>query len=115
MVIRERGIRPGLAINPSRPLKKIHRLLPHIDMLLIMSVHPGFGGQKFMPETLEKMRGAHEIRVDAGLGFELAVDGGVNPDTAKDILHTGANVLVAGSAVYGKKDVGKAIQDLLAL
>jgi ribulose-phosphate 3-epimerase len=113
-VIRENGIKTGLAINPSRPLKKIHSLLPHIDMLLIMSVRPGFGGQKFMAETLVKMKEAHDFRVKARLGYELAVDGGVNRDTAKEILHTGANVLVAGSAVYGTQDVGRAIRDLLA-
>jgi ribulose-phosphate 3-epimerase len=113
--IRDGGIKTGLAINPSRPLKKIRGLLPHIDLLLVMSVHPGFGGQKFMRETLDKMKEAHELRIRDHLGFELAVDGGVNPDTARDILNTGANVLVAGSAVFGRGDVGKAIRDLLGL
>jgi ribulose-phosphate 3-epimerase len=112
--IRESGIKAGLAINPSRPLKKLHPLLPHIDMLLIMSVRPGFGGQKFIPETLVKMKEAHDFRLKAHLGYELAVDGGVNRETAKEILRTGANVLVAGSAVYGTNDVGNAIRELLA-
>lgn len=113
--IRDRGIKPGLAINPSRPLKRIYDLLHHIEILTIMSVNPGFGGQKFIPETLDKMEEAHRYRVSHNLGFELAVDGGVSIETATRIVRTGANVLVAGSAVYGRNDVGEAIKALLSV
>jgi ribulose-phosphate 3-epimerase len=112
--IRSAEILAGIAINPPRTLKKIRPLLPHIDYLLIMSVNPGFGGQKFIEDTLSKMEEAHRIRVEQGLTFDIAVDGGVNIDTAKRILKTGANVLIAGTAVFGEDDVGEAIRSLLA-
>jgi ribulose-phosphate 3-epimerase len=108
--IRNEGIKAGIAINPPRSLKKIHHLLPHIDYLLVMSVNPGFGGQKFITDTLLKMEEAHQIRLDQGLDYDIAVDGGVNFDTAASILETGANVLIAGTAVFGSDDVGAAIR-----
>jgi ribulose-phosphate 3-epimerase len=111
--VRREGIRPGIAINPSRPLKKIHSLLQHIDILLIMSVTPGFGGQKFIPDTLQKMEQAHQIRVTHNLEYDIAVDGGVNLETAKSIVRTGANVLVAGTSIFGKDDLGEAIEALM--
>ena len=111
--IRSAEIMPGIAINPPRALKKIRSLLPHIDYLLIMSVNPGFGGQKFIEDTLAKMEEAHRIRVEHGLHFDIAVDGGVNIYTAKSILETGANVLIAGTAVFDKDNVGEAIRAML--
>jgi ribulose-phosphate 3-epimerase len=111
--IRSAEIIPGIAINPPRDLKKIRSLLPHIDYLLIMSVNPGFGGQKFIEDTLLKMEEAHRFRVEHGLHFDIAVDGGVNIYTAKSILETGANVLIAGTAVFGKDDMGEAIRSML--
>ena len=108
--IRSAGIMAGIAINPPRTLKTIQPLLPNIDYLLIMSVNPGFGGQEFIKDTLPKMEEAYRVRVDQGLHFDIAVDGGVNFDTAKSILETGANVLIAGTAVFGMDDVGEAIR-----
>jgi ribulose-phosphate 3-epimerase len=78
-----------------------------------MSVNPGFGGQKFIEDTLAKMEEAHRFRVEYGLHFDIAVDGGVNIYTAKSILETGANVLIAGTAVFDKDDVGEAIRSML--
>jgi ribulose-phosphate 3-epimerase len=112
--IRSSGIRAGLAINPPRPLEAVLPYLEHIDYLLIMSVNPGFGGQKFIRETLSKMKAAHRIRLDQGLTYDIAVDGGVNLDTAQSILNTGANILIAGSAVFGKSDIDEAIRLLKA-
>jgi len=111
--IKKAGIKTGVAINPDRALKNIYNLLFHIDYLLILSVYPGFGGQSFIEDTLFKMEEAHNFRIKNNLSFDIAVDGGVNLKTAKKILETGVNVLVAGSAVYGKKDIKKAIEDLL--
>jgi len=112
--IKKSGIKTGLAINPDRPLKKIRQFLNTIDYLLILSVFPGFGGQKFIPETVEKMSEAHAFRVSQNLTYDIAVDGGVNSQTAPDILRAGANVLVAGTAIFGKPDIAKAIMELLA-
>jgi ribulose-phosphate 3-epimerase len=111
--IREAGIKPGLALNPEVELRTVYDLLPHIDYLLVLSVHPGFGGQKFMSETLAKMEEGHRIREERGLRFDIAVDGGVNLQTAKQIVKTGANVLIAGTAVFGMPDIGGAIRTLL--
>jgi len=108
--IRSEDIRAGLAINPPRTLKEIQPFLSHIDFLLIMSVNPGFGGQKFIEETLLKMEEAHRVRVDKGFRFDIAVDGGVNFATAKSILNTGANILIAGTAVFGSDDAAEAIR-----
>ena len=106
--IRAAGIKSGFAINPARPLKSVIPALFHIDYLLILGVNPGFGGQSFMEETLTKMVEAHDFRVKNGLGYDIAVDGGVNENTAKKIVATGANVLVAGTAVYGKGEIDPA-------
>jgi ribulose-phosphate 3-epimerase len=110
--IRRAGLKAGLAVNPPRPLAGIRPLLGMIDFLLIMSVNPGFGGQSFIHDTLAKMEEAHDARVKHGYGYDIGVDGGVNLKTAPAIVKTGANVLVAGSAVYGRENVGQAIRDL---
>jgi len=113
--IRKQGIKNGFAINPDRPLKSLEDLLHQIDFLLILSVFPGFGGQTFMEETLEKMQYAHRFRIRNSLPFDIAVDGGVNMQTGGKIVQAGTNVLVAGTAIFGKPDVTEAIQDFLAL
>jgi ribulose-phosphate 3-epimerase len=113
--LRDNGIKPGLAINPSRPLKKVQAHLHRIDLLLIMSVNPGFGGQAFIPDTLEKMEEAHRYRVEHGLGYDIGVDGGVNLQTARSIVKTGANVLIAGTAVFGSEDLADAVEALRAV
>ena len=112
--IRSAGIGAGLAINPPRSLEAVMPYLEHIDYLLVMSVNPGFGGQKFIGETLSKMEQAHRVRLDRGLKYDIAVDGGVNLETAQSILDTGTNILIAGSAVFGNKDIGEAIRLLKA-
>jgi len=113
--IKAGDIKTGIAINPSRPLSCIHDHLHSIDHLLILGVNPGFGGQKFMAETLVKMRQAHEFRVKNTLPYDIAVDGGVNLNTAGDILKTGVNILVAGTAVYGRDNIKSAIETLASL
>ncbi len=113
--IKNNGIKTGIAINPSRPLSHIKDYLPHTDHLLILGVNPGFGGQKFMVETLKKMKEAHEFRVKNRLPYDIAVDGGVNLETAGNILKTGVNILVAGTAVFGKDDIRVAIETIASL
>jgi ribulose-phosphate 3-epimerase len=113
--IRKQGIKTGFAINPDRPLKPLEDFLHRIDFLLILSVFPGFGGQTFMEETLDKMEHAHRFRVRNSLPFDIAVDGGVNMKTGEKIVRAGANVLVAGTAIFGKPDIAEAIQGFLAM
>lgn len=99
--IRELGMRAGVAVNPTTPLEAIREVLVDIDLLVIMSVNPGFGGQSFIPGTSDKLRRARAMLVDAGSSAELEVDGGVDSSNAAAIAAAGASVLVAGSAVYG--------------
>jgi len=103
-LIRDCGCRPGLAFNPATPLGWLDHTLPALDLVLIMSVNPGFGGQKFIPGTLEKVREAR-ARIDAaGRECLLEVDGGVRIDNIAEIARAGADTFVAGSAIFGTKD-----------
>ena len=99
--IRELGMRAGVAVNPATPLEAVREVLVDIDLLVIMSVNPGFGGQSYIPGTSDKLRRARAMLVDAGSSAELEVDGGVDSSNAAAIAAAGASVLVAGSAVYG--------------
>ena len=98
--IRECGMKVGLSICPETPVSKVEDLLKDIDMLLIMSVHPGFGGQKFIPESLDKIREARKMIMDQGLFVDIQVDGGIYQTNVKEVLDAGANIIVAGSAVF---------------
>jgi len=98
--IREFGMGAGLALCPATPVDVIEELLPELDLLLIMSVDPGFGGQAFIPRSLDRLRQAREIIAASGHRIDLQVDGGINDDTVRDVVAAGANVLVAGSAVF---------------
>ncbi len=98
--IHELGKKAGVALNPATPLSAVEWVLPQIDLLLIMSVNPGFGGQSFIPYSLVKLREAREMIRQTGRAIDLEVDGGVKQSNAKEILAAGANVLVAGSAVF---------------
>jgi ribulose-phosphate 3-epimerase len=113
--MKKAGIKPGLAITPPRPLDGIRDALRSIDYLLILGVNPGFGGQSFMEETLPKIEEAHRFRVKNALGWDIAVDGGVNGTTAPRIVRSGANVIVAGTAIFGAADIGEAIAGFLSL
>lgn len=113
--IRGEGIKPGFAVNPDRPLKKLYKELFHIDYLLILGVFPGFGGQTFIEDTLRKMEEAYNFRLKNNLTFDIAVDGGVNRQTSEIIVKTGANVLVAGTAIFAADDMKKAITDFHSL
>jgi len=99
--IRELGIRPGVAINPATSLDTVREVLPDLDVLLVMSVNPGFGGQSYVPASSDKLRRARPMLDEVGSGAELEVDGGVDATNAAAIAAAGASVLVAGSAVYG--------------
>ena len=106
--LRDRGAKAGMALKPATPVE------PYLDMLLIMTVEPGFGGQKFLDVTLPKIRRAAEAVRGSGLPIAIQVDGGIAPDTIERAAEAGANVFVAGSAVYGTEDPNEAIAKLRA-
>ena len=104
------GMKAGVVLNPATPINACVHLLPECDLVLLMSVNPGFGGQSFIPETLNKIRALrNEIRV-RGLHTMIEIDGGVNPDTARLCIEAGADVLVAGSAVFKAPDPAEMIK-----
>ena len=98
--IKELGVKAGITLNPDTPLSDVREYLPLADMLLIMSVVPGFGGQKFIEASLHKLREAVILRDELGLNYDIEVDGGVNFDNIRDIHEAGANIIVAGSTVF---------------
>ena len=99
--IRQLGVRPGVAVNPATPLETVREVLPNVDLLLVMSVDPGFGGQSYIASSSDKLRRARTMLDEIGSKAELQVDGGVDAGNAAAIVAAGASVLVAGSAVYG--------------
>jgi ribulose-phosphate 3-epimerase len=107
--IRQQGMKAGVSLNPATPLSSIENILDDIDLLLIMSVNPGFGGQKFIPQSLVKIAKAKEMIVHSGNNILLEVDGGIDPSTAKKVIQKGANVLVAGNAVFGQQNILEAL------
>jgi len=108
------GKQAGVAINPATPALLISEVLANVELVLVMTVNPGFGGQDFIPETLNKIRQVRDAIRQRGLNCEVEVDGGINEQTVRSVVEAGANVLVAGSAVFGAKDgVAAAIRNLL--
>ena len=115
-LIRTAGCRAGAVLNPATPLESLDWTLEYLDFVLLMSVNPGFGGQSFIPNTLAKIRRLKAMITDTGQPVRIQVDGGVNKDTISDIAQAGANVFVAGSAIFGTDDYArtiKAFRDLL--
>ena len=104
----------GLALRPATPLAAADAFLADLDLLLVMTVEPGFGGQAFMPEQLDKVRAAVAWRRDRGARFLIEVDGGIAPDTARRARAAGADVFVAGHAVYRQPDPARALEELRA-
>jgi ribulose-phosphate 3-epimerase len=112
-LIKELGAKAGVSLNPPTPLSAIEEFMPHVDLVLIMSVNPGFGGQSFIPATLPRIANMRKILDDRGLSAELEVDGGINADNAPDIIKAGATVLVAGNSIFrAKEGISQAIQRL---
>ena len=103
-LIREHGCRPGLVFNPATSLNWLDHVIDKVDMILLMSVNPGFGGQKFIPSSLAKLREARQRIRASGREIRLEIDGGVKVDNIREIAHAGADTFVAGSAIFGAKD-----------
>ena len=100
--IKEGGMRVGVALNPATPISALDCILGNVDMVLIMTVNPGFGGQRLIPYTLDKIRSLRRRIEEQGLSVDIEVDGGISPATVRPVLEAGANVFVAGSAVFGQ-------------
>lgn len=99
--IKEMGILAGVALNPATPLSAVEYLLPKVDMVLVMSVNPGFGGQRLIPYTVQKIRDLKKMIDARGLKTDIEVDGGINLENVTEVMDAGANIIVAGSAVFG--------------
>ena len=112
-LIRSHGCQAGVVINPATPVETLSEVLDIVDYVLVMSVNPGFGAQKFIPSTMHKMRRLAEIRSQRGLNYRIEVDGGVGLDTVSDVVRSGAEILVAGNAVFGSGDPKKNAEALL--
>lgn len=113
--IKYHGKKAGVSINPGTPVEAILPVIELVDLVLVMSVNPGFGGQKFIPSVLDKIERLAEIRKDFNYHYEIEVDGGVNADTAKLCLDAGADVLVAGSYIFASENRAQAIESLRKL
>jgi len=112
--IKDAGVRASVVLNPATSLHALDEILPDVDMVLLMSVNPGFGGQRFLPATLDKIRTLRAQIEERQLPVQIEVDGGVKADNAAEICAAGADVLVAGTAIFGQPDYGAAIQELRA-
>jgi ribulose-phosphate 3-epimerase len=111
-VIRDQGVKAGVALNPSTPLSSIEYILDQVDLILIMTVNPGFGGQKFIPSLVKKIEYARKLIDQSGYNIHLEVDGGINPETGEIVYRAGARVLVAGNAIFNACDRKQVIQQL---
>ncbi len=112
-LIKSHECRAGVVINPATPVETLSEVLDFVDYVLVMSVNPGFGGQKFIPETLHKIRKLAEIRAERGYTYRIEVDGGVAMETVAEVVRAGAEILVAGNAVFGKGDATANVAALL--
>lgn len=107
--IKALGKKVCVSLNPATPLTAIEYVLPDLDMVLLMTVNPGFGGQKFIPAVLPKIRALREMINVLGKNIDIEIDGGINAETARQVVEVGANVLVAGSAIFGAEDIPAAV------
>ena len=113
--IKSLGIKAGVSLNPATPIETLTEIISDVDLILLMSVNPGFGGQKFIQGTLDKIRRLSEMRKSTGTGFMIEVDGGVNLENAASLIEAGADILVAGSAVFGAEDIVERIREFKKL
>jgi ribulose-phosphate 3-epimerase len=113
VAIREAGAKAGIAINPATPLSALEEALPYADFVLLMSVNPGFGGQSFIPTSLDKLRRLKQMIADRGLSTRIEIDGGIDAGNIAEIVRSGAEIIVAGSAVYGRGTPTESVKELI--
>ena len=113
--IKSMGIKAGVSINPATPVSTLECILPDVDLVLIMSVNPGFGGQKFIPGALEKVRKLAEIKKAQNLGFAIEIDGGITLENIKEVVDAGVEIAVAGSAVFKAEDITERVREFKRL
>ena len=113
--IRSTGVKAGVSINPATPLCMLEEVLEDVDLILIMSVNPGFGGQKMIPSVLHKIEQLVEIREERGLKFQIEIDGGVKTDNRAQVRAAGTDIIVAGSAVFGAEDIPGRVRELISI
>ena len=113
--IKSLGIKAGVSLNPATSIETLTEIISDVDLILLMSVNPGFGGQKFIQGPLDKIRRLSEMRKSTGTGFMIEVDGGVNLENAASLIEAGADILVAGSAVFGAEDIVERIREFKKL
>ena len=111
-LIRDHGVLPGVTINPATPVATLEEVLDMVDLVLVMSVNPGFGGQKFLPATLEKTRQLDRIRRERRLSFHIEMDGGIDLDNVQDVVRAGCDIVVAGSAIFGSPDPAAQVETM---
>ena len=111
-LIKELGVKAGVSLNPATDLSTISGVLGDVDLVLLMTVNPGFGGQKYIPAATEKIKNLASIKKDKNYPFLIEVDGGINPQTTKEVVTAGAEVLVAGNAIFAEEDPGFACENL---
>jgi ribulose-phosphate 3-epimerase len=111
--IRQVGCQAGVVLNPATPLAMIEEVIADVDYVLLMSVNPGFSGQKFIPSSLDKLRRLRDLILMKSSPARIEIDGGVGPDNAAEVVAAGADILVAGSAIFGAENPGEALKDLL--
>ena len=112
--IKEAGLKAAVSVSPKTPIEVVYPLLPLCDMVLVMTVEPGFGGQKLIPHTLDKVKGLSAEIKRQGLAVDIQADGGINDDTLADVLAAGVNVVVAGSSIFGAPDSAAAVAKMRA-
>jgi len=113
--IKSHGIKAGVSINPATPVSSLECILSEVDLVLVMSVNPGFGGQKFIPESLEKIKQLDQLRKEKGYPYVIEIDGGISLDNIKMVQDAGCDIFVAGSAVFGAEDIAARVEAFNAL
>lgn len=109
-LIKSYGVKAAITLNPGTPLHVLDEILPELDMVLLMSVNPGFGGQSYIQATTDKIKRLKKMISDAGLDCEIEVDGGINLNNVKEVVHAGADVIVAGSAIFNTPDIDETVK-----
>jgi ribulose-phosphate 3-epimerase len=114
-LIKSQAVKPGVVLNPATPISLLHEVLGFVDHVLVMSVNPGFGGQKFIPNSLDKIKRLRKVVQQRGLSVKIEVDGGVGLDNLCDLIRSGAEILVSGSQIFGSGNAGEAVKKMIGL